>query len=200
MVYLIYLYDSHPVIYKNQLVSIGCSYTYRLIGCLSRLRRCSTTLCSKTTCKYGIRHRNIKAIFSSFHHFASVATVGYGNYYPVTAVGRLIAVFTMLSGIGIFVVLVSTLAQRRLTRTESKFKSRTEFQQNLLGHGSKEAGKTKIGVIGSLSEEDFNDLIITMKSLRHTLGEESNLKCSRCDTSYYDKPKFCSNCGLDLRL
>jgi voltage-gated potassium channel len=32
----------------------------------------------------------------------TIATVGYGDYYPVTAVGRVIAVFVTLSGIGIF--------------------------------------------------------------------------------------------------
>lgn len=45
----------------------------------------------------------------------TLATVVYGDYYQVTIVGRLTAVFMMLSGIGIF-VLLSTLAQRRLQR------------------------------------------------------------------------------------
>src|SRR5215469_1174370 len=40
----------------------------------------------------------------------TIATVGYGNYYPVTAIGRIIAVFMMLSGIGIFVLLVGSLS------------------------------------------------------------------------------------------
>ena len=42
----------------------------------------------------------------------TVATVGYGDYYPVTTFGRIIAV----SGIGIFVLLVGSLSQRRLHR------------------------------------------------------------------------------------
>ena len=50
------------------------------------------------------------------------------------------------------------------------------------------------------TEEDFDALIIMMKRLRRTLLEESkNLyKCSRCGNVYYSKPKFCSNCGLEL--
>lgn len=119
----------------------------------------------------------------------TIATVGYGDYYPVTLIGRLIAIFMMLSGIGIFVLLVSTLAQRRLERTESKLKSRTELQPSLSGHETKSAIKTKIDVIEKLTEEDFDELIITMKNLRRTLSKESKIwKCSRCGTFYKDQP------------
>ena len=52
----------------------------------------------------------------------TVATVGYGDYYPVTTVGQIITVFMMLSGIGTFVLLVGSLSQRRLQRTESRLK------------------------------------------------------------------------------
>jgi voltage-gated potassium channel len=63
----------------------------------------------------------------------TISTVGYGDYYPVTAVGRIVAVFVMFSGIGIFVLLVDTFSQRRLQRTESRLKSKTEVQPRLLG-------------------------------------------------------------------
>jgi uncharacterized OB-fold protein len=51
-----------------------------------------------------------------------------------------------------------------------------------------------------LADEDFDTLIIMIKSLRRTLLEESKIlyKCSRCGNVYYSKPKICSNCGLDL--
>ena len=50
----------------------------------------------------------------------TLATVGYGDYYPVTAVGRIIAIFMIISGIGIFALMVATLAKRRLQKAESK--------------------------------------------------------------------------------
>ena len=62
----------------------------------------------------------------------TIATVGYGDYFPVTAVGRSIAILMMLSGIGIFVLLVSTLAQRRLQRLKSRLKSKTEHKPSIL--------------------------------------------------------------------
>ena len=83
-----------------------------------------------------------------------------------------------------------------MQRVESRFKSKT----GLLAYETKTAIKYKIDGIDKLTEEDFDALIIMMKRLRRTLLEESkNLyKCSRCGNVYYSKPKFCSNCGLEL--
>jgi voltage-gated potassium channel len=130
----------------------------------------------------------------------TIATVGYGDYYPVTAAGRIIAIFIMLSGIGIFALFVSTLAHRRMQRAELRLESKTEPQSNLLGHETKTTLKNKIDEIENLTQEDFDSLIIMMKNLRHTLLEKSKLsKCSRCAILYHNNPKFCSNCGLDLQ-
>jgi voltage-gated potassium channel len=82
----------------------------------------------------------------------TIATVGYGNYYPVTAVGRLIAVFIMLSGIGIFVLLVGSLSKRRLQRTKSGLR---KTKAGLLGHEEKLAIKNKIEEIEKLTKEVY---------------------------------------------
>jgi voltage-gated potassium channel Kch len=42
--------------------------------------------------------------------FVTITTVGYGDRYPVTEAGRIIAVFTMATGIGIFGIVTSILA------------------------------------------------------------------------------------------
>ena len=92
------------------------------------------------------------------------------------------------------------LSQRRLQRVESRIKSKTKVQPRLLGDETKTDIKNKIEGIEMLTYEDFDTLIIMIKSLRRTLLEESKIlyKCSRYDNVYYSKPKFCSNCGLDL--
>jgi hypothetical protein len=59
----------------------------------------------------------------------------------------------MLSGIGIFVLLVGSLSQRRLQRTESRLKSKTEVRPGLLGDETKTAIKNKIEEIEKLTEE-----------------------------------------------
>ncbi len=63
----------------------------------------------------------------------TITTVGYGDYTPVTTIGRIIAVLVMFSGIGIVVSLVTLLSQRRLQHTESMLKLKTEVRPKLLG-------------------------------------------------------------------
>jgi len=132
----------------------------------------------------------------------TITTLGYGDYFPVTSVGRIIAIFVMFSGIGIVVSFLGMLTTRRLRRVESRFKSATEVLPRLLGDETKIAVKNKIEVIDRLTEEDFDTLIVMIKNLRRTLLEGSMIsyKCSRCGNPYHSKPKFCSNCGLDLTL
>ena len=122
------------------------------------------------------------------------------SHYPVTLAGRLIAILVMFSGIGIIVTLVGMLSQRSLQHIESRLKSKTEVQPRLLGDETKADIKNKIEGIEMLTDGDFDALIIMMKSLRRTLLEECKIlsKCSRCGNVYYSKPKFCSNCGLEL--
>jgi voltage-gated potassium channel len=130
----------------------------------------------------------------------TITTVGYGDYYPVTTLGRIIAIFVMFSGIGIVVAVLGTLSQRRLQRVESRFKSKTELQSRLLADETKTATNDKIDGIEKLTKEDFDILFIMMKRLRRTLLEESKTlyKCSRCGGIYYSKSKFCSHCGVEL--
>lgn len=47
--------------------------------------------------------------------FVTIATVGYGDTYPVTAYGRLIGIFMLIAGVGLFSVLTSFLAATFLT-------------------------------------------------------------------------------------
>lgn len=44
----------------------------------------------------------------------TVTTVGYGDYYPVTLIGRIISVFVMLAGIGLFGTFTASIASYML--------------------------------------------------------------------------------------
>ena len=100
----------------------------------------------------------------------TITTVGYGDYTPVTTIGRIIAVVVMFSGIGIVVSLVTLLSQRRLQHTESmlKLKLKTEDRPKLLGDETKTAIKDEIDGIEKMTEEDFDRLIVMIKGLRCT--------------------------------
>ena len=100
----------------------------------------------------------------------TITTVGYGDYTPVTTIGRIIAVVVMFSGIGIVVSLVTLLSQRRLQHTESMLKLmlKSEDRPKLLGDETKTAIKDEIDGIEKMTEEDFDRLIVMIKGLRRT--------------------------------
>lgn len=63
--------------------------------------------------------RRINSFFDAlWWSAATITTVGYGDIYPVTAAGRVIAVFTMIVGISTLAVVTARIAQF-LIKTES---------------------------------------------------------------------------------
>ncbi|MBP1692308.1 MAG: ion transporter [Chloroflexi bacterium] len=63
----------------------------------------------------------------------TIATVGYGDYYPVTLDGRLVGIILMIVGVGMFGVLSSYLATNFLSPTkEEKEQQEQQAKQNLV--------------------------------------------------------------------
>lgn len=55
--------------------------------------------------------RRVESFFDSlWWSAATITTVGYGDIYPVTATGRIIAVFTMVVGISTLAVVTARIA------------------------------------------------------------------------------------------
>jgi voltage-gated potassium channel len=100
-------------------------------------------------------------------------TAGYGDYTPISAIGRIIGVIVMFAGIGIAVTLVTIISQNRVQHMEARLKSKTEEKTRVLADETKATIKDKIEVIEKLNEEDFDGLVIMMKSLRLILLEKS---------------------------
>jgi transcription initiation factor IIE alpha subunit len=104
----------------------------------------------------------------------------------------------MFSGIGIAVTLATVIAQKRVERAQERLKSKTDGKGRVLANEMKATIQNKVEGIEKLTEEEFDGLMVMMKSLRLTLLEESKdgYKCPRCGSDYHSKPKFCGNCGF----
>ena len=97
----------------------------------------------------------------------TVTTVGYGDVYPVTVEGRIIASILMVVGIGILGVFISTLGA---TLIESRLKK--PIQQPTLVDETKLLIKNKIDGLENLNQKDFDTLIDMIKSLRDMLNNK----------------------------
>jgi voltage-gated potassium channel len=62
--------------------------------------------------------------------FVTITTVGYGDYYPVTTVGRLFAIILMFAGLGIIGVLSSYLASTFISLQKGRDKKTDEGNGN----------------------------------------------------------------------
>jgi voltage-gated potassium channel len=112
----------------------------------------------------------------------TIATVGYGDYTPITLVGRIIGTIVMFAGIGIAVTLVTVIAQSRVQRLQERLKSKTDGKAGVVANDTRATIQDKFGGIERLTEEEFDGLIVMMKSLRLTLLEKSKEgnKCTEC--------------------
>lgn len=110
----------------------------------------------------------------------TVTTVGYGDIYPVTSEGKVIASFLMILGIMILGLFISTLGSsfveswidkkdRKNTKTPSSTeKEKPNTKDNSLPSVEEETKslvKNRIDVLQSLKEEEFKILISTLNTL-----------------------------------
>ncbi len=102
----------------------------------------------------------------------TVTTVGYGDMYPVTAGGRIVASLLMIGGIAILGILISTLGagliESRFRKEDKRGKSTVEPS---LTDQTKMLIKGKIDRIEDISQDDFNNLMTTIKNLRNMSHE-----------------------------
>ena len=91
----------------------------------------------------------------------TITTVAYGEYYPVTATGRIIATVMMFAAIGFLWTFVGLLSSVLVSRRLKKSQSTTTTVVN----DTKTLIKNRIDGVENLSDEDLEDLIAVLRSL-----------------------------------
>lgn len=127
----------------------------------------------------------------------TVTTVGYGDIYPVTTEGKIIASILMIVGIGILGILISTLGASFI---ESRLKPKLTIEEE-----SKKAINEKISKLELLKKDEYSSLILSIDTLYNDLikreSEKKNIdnpNCPKCNNSYPKDSKFCNGCGYSL--
>jgi voltage-gated potassium channel len=110
----------------------------------------------------------IRSIGDAFWWAISTVTLAtYGDVYPVTQEGRIIAGLLMFSGLTIFGIFISTIGTKMM---EARL---TKSQFGIIDE-SRSLIKSRIDIMEKLTHDDFDDLMLSMKSLRDTLLEKES--------------------------
>jgi len=109
----------------------------------------------------------------------TITTVTYGEYYPVTAMGRAIAGVTMFAAIGFLWTFVGLVTRkvREITNTKQKeeqLQERLTVTMSTVANETKEMIKNKIDIIDLLDDNDKEDLIKLIRVINS--GGRSNVK------------------------
>jgi voltage-gated potassium channel len=122
----------------------------------------------------------------------TVTTVGYGDVYPVTFEGRVIATAIMIIGIAILGILISTLGAQFI---ESKIKNQRRKDENNI----KLLIKDKIDRLEGLQSEEIVTLLNLISNLHGELKNNSTqaegLSCIKCNNINPQTAIYCNRCG-----
>lgn len=127
----------------------------------------------------------------------TVTTVGYGDVYPVTTEGKIIASVLMIFGIAILGILISTLGASFI---ESRLKPKINLEEE-----SKKAINDKICKLESLNNDEYSSLILSINTLYNELIKRQSEKenndisdCPKCNNSFPKDSRYCNRCGYSL--
>lgn len=125
----------------------------------------------------------------------TVTTVGYGDIYPVTIEGKMIATVVMVIGIAILGILISTLGAQLI---ESRIRSQSKKEENSI----KTLIKNKIDKLEGLQNEEIVTLLNLISNLHVDLNRDMNnqtaVQCLKCNNINPDKALYCNRCGNNL--
>jgi voltage-gated potassium channel len=124
----------------------------------------------------------------------TVTTVGYGDVYPITFEGRVIASVMMVIGIAILGILISTIGAQFL---ESKLRNQRKKEENYI----KIMIKDKIDRLEGLQNEEIVTLLNLISNLHGELKNSNNSQkigepCAKCNNINPQTAIYCNRCGI----
>ncbi len=137
----------------------------------------------------------IKNIGDAFwFSLTTITTTGYGDVYPVTPEGRVIAAILIFIGIG---VILGFITRYGATLVEARLKTKVK-----LADETKTLIKSKIDGLEGLRREDVSSLVSMIISLHNNLQSGSatihSSYCSKCGNVNPNGSAFCNNCSFKL--
>jgi voltage-gated potassium channel len=111
---------------------------------------------------------------------ATITTVGYGDYYPVTPLGKIIASFVMFIGLA-FLTSFAGLLSSTLIAGKMKQKNNYSTGRKIILNETKEFIRNRVNEIERLDQEDLETLINVIKALnekgmKHTDTRSSEIR------------------------
>jgi voltage-gated potassium channel len=108
---------------------------------------------------------------------ATITTVGYGDYYPVTPLGKIIASFVMFIGLA-FLTSFAGLLSSTLIAGKMKQKDNYSTGRKIILNETKEFIRNRVNEIERLDKEDLETLINVMKALNEKGMKDTDTKSS----------------------
>lgn len=124
----------------------------------------------------------------------TITTVGYGDVYPITAEGRILASFIMIIGIAILSLLISTLGA-------SFIEARMNKERKIEEMSIKSMIKDKIDKIEVLQNEEIIALLNMISTLHSEIKNgknKSEIVCAKCNNINPQKALYCNACGSSV--
>jgi voltage-gated potassium channel len=125
----------------------------------------------------------------------TITTVGYGDVYPITIEGKIIAGFLMIVGIAILGILISTLGAALI---ESRLKPKPKPGEDI-----KIKVKEGVDILELLDKEDVDSLLKMITNLYTELHKPQDLidlSCIKCGHINPESSLFCNQCSYSLSL
>lgn len=136
-------------------------------------------------------NENIKNFEDAVWFSVTTLTIsGFGDVYPITTAGRIVAAVLSFIGLGIILGFISNVGSALVTSRLGKIQKRLHDE-------TKELILNKMNNIEQLQDDELTDLISLMTSL-HKGGKSNSSKalvCSMCSNNCITGSIYCNKCG-----